>query len=704
MNCTNAAIDAVRSLKSQRNIKPSTHPEIFIRVQGAEAVALAALYEQCARDIADVAKCEQPKLLVNKDFPPGCAAKVVDQSTSVAMNLAGVVDTKEELAKLQKEIDNKQAYVKKLEDMMNNPNYGKKPPQAQQKDKDKHTEAAGVLAQLLEQHAQLSGTGASNASKATNSTSCADNAAIKPTMDKPLTPKKLAKKNKASASGASGSGVNLKVQKDGSVQVSLNYDVLASGAAGSAGNSLPTVNRHKMTKLHQAAQSGDVTTVVKFLASGADPEQAMEFDWTALHLAAVSNQVGVVQALIKNGCDLDAQTEDGLTALHLAASNGHHGLVSMLTQAGACPARRSRYGACPHDAAAAHGHKEAALASPQQYEPDADFDTKASIYYFEKPKWDLDNLCAPSASAPAVPVLTVPVIEKISFKPNAEAKASSEHFGSWYAGKCQVGTAKSAAVAKLKGATAPQTASPNTKANHISSQYGDVGEKKAGNEKKAGKDKKAGKKGDKKSDKKVDPEAEAKMTAKKLKAAIKEGGKKGVEIEGAADMGGLAFFCTTLMEPDGDMPMLEKAFEAMNADPPEDPEEERRGGAGGVGKMVFSAGAEYLQIICNMPKNLQQDFVRPDGEPLREAMSAVDWVNGVLAKMTKEAPGVKAEGNADFAKASIPGNKEKGIFALKIKDDAMAYAYSILQEKHCMTLGGDSSEGACHGDFECDDY
>merc|ERR1719440_363682 len=52
-----------------------------------------------------------------------------------------------------------------------------------------------------------------------------------------------------------------------------------------------------------------------------------------------------------------------------------------------------------------------------------------------------------------------------------------------------------------------------------------------------------------KAEPKVDPEAEAKKRAKQVKAIEKEGGKKGVEIEGASDMGGLAFFCTTLMEP-----------------------------------------------------------------------------------------------------------------------------------------------------------
>ena len=30
---------------------------------------------------------------------------------------------------------------------------------------------------------------------------------------------------------------------------------------------------------------------------------------------------------------------------------------------------------------------------------------------------------------------------------------------------------------------------------------------------------------------------------------VKEGGKKGVEIEGASDMGGLDFFCTTMELP-----------------------------------------------------------------------------------------------------------------------------------------------------------
>eukprot|EP00967_Tisochrysis_lutea_P142004 scaffold261729_cov29-Tisochrysis_lutea.AAC.2 len=45
---------------------------------------------------------------------------------------------------------------------------------------------------------------------------------------------------------------------------------------------------------------------------------------------------------------------------------------------------------------------------------------------------------------------------------------------------------------------------------------------------------------------------EEKERAKLVAKVVKEGGKKGVEIEGAADMGGLEFFCTTIESPDGE--------------------------------------------------------------------------------------------------------------------------------------------------------
>jgi len=204
-----------------------------------------------------------------------------------------------------------------------------------------------------------------------------------------------------------------------------------------------------------------------------------------------------------------------------------------------------------------------------------------------------------------------------------------------------------------------------------------------------------------KEDKPADPEAEAKAAAKKLKAVEKEGGKKGVEIEGASEMGGLAYFCTTVTEPDGDMALLEASFASMNAIPDPDPEEERRGGAGGVGKMCFSAGVEFLQIVCNVPEELQVDKDM-DGK-VRKAMNAKEWVDSVLSRFEKEAGVLKAEGDASYAKGSIPANKDIGFFPLKIKDDAMSYAYGKLRENNCFNDDA-SSDGPIPVNSDLDDY
>merc|ERR1719506_93315 len=161
-----------------------------------------------------------------------------------------------------------------------------------------------------------------------------------------------------------------------------------------------------------------------------------------------------------------------------------------------------------------------------------------------------------------------------------------------------------------------------------------------------------------KAEPKVDPEAEAKKRAKQVKAIEKEGGKKGVEIEG---------------------------------------------GSGHVGKMVFSAGPEFLQIICNVPEDLQVD--KQFDDRLRKAMNASEWVQYVLDAFAKEAPGCKvnADSTASFATAAIPANKEKGVFPLKIKDDAMSAAYRLLRERGCFN-DDSSSDGPIAVNSDLDDY
>merc|ERR1712070_1032040 len=108
-------------------------------------------------------------------------------------------------------------------------------------------------------------------------------------------------------------------------------------------------------------------------------------------------------------------------------------------------------------------------------------------------------------------------------------------------------------------------------------------------------------KGDKKEEAEAPNKDDPEVRKKLLKTTIKEGGKRGVEIEGAADMGGLQFFCTSVDCPDGDTELLVESMKAMNAK--SDPgEEERKGGSGHIGKMIFSAGAEQLAIVAYVPE------------------------------------------------------------------------------------------------------
>jgi len=152
---------------------------------------------------------------------------------------------------------------------------------------------------------------------------------------------------------------------------------------------------------------------------------------------------------------------------------------------------------------------------------------------------------------------------------------------------------------------------------------------------------------------------------KKKKAVIKEGGKRGVEIEGAADMGGLQFFCTSVDEPEGDVDLLQESVKAMNvkSDPTE---EERKGGSGNIGKMVFSAGVEQLAIVAYLPEAKQSEMV------------CEEW----LQKVVSLYPGGKVLSAAkDYCVGSIPTDSDKNVFPLKIRESLILEANNFLRAK-----------------------
>merc|ERR1712217_394086 len=131
------------------------------------------------------------------------------------------------------------------------------------------------------------------------------------------------------------------------------------------------------------------------------------------------------------------------------------------------------------------------------------------------------------------------------------------------------------------------------------------------------------------------PEDLEKERKDKLKKVIKEGGKRGVEIEGAADMGGLQFFCTAVDLPDGDLDLLEESMN-VKSDPTE---EERKGGSGHIGKMIFSAGEKQLAVVAYVPEAKQSE------------LSCEEWLKGVLNDFGGKIVSTGKEVSTGFVKA-----------------------------------------------------
>merc|ERR1719482_613192 len=133
----------------------------------------------------------------------------------------------------------------------------------------------------------------------------------------------------------------------------------------------------------------------------------------------------------------------------------------------------------------------------------------------------------------------------------------------------------------------------------------------------------------------VDPKA--------LKAIVKEGGKKGAEVAGAADMGGMTHMNVSLDLPEGRVDMMLKALEAMNVDI--DPAaEETKGGAGHVAKALFSYGPDRVGVVCYVPKELQ------------DRVTADVWAAKIVESMGGE---MKGKATAKLAKGFVLGDKAK---------------------------------------------
>lgn len=180
---------------------------------------------------------------------------------------------------------------------------------------------------------------------------------------------------------------------------------------------------------------------------------------------------------------------------------------------------------------------------------------------------------------------------------------------------------------------------------------------------------------------------------KKLAKLVKEGGKKGVEIEGAADMGGLQFFVTSVDLPGEDLDLLVESMKAMNAisDPSE---EERKGGAGKLGKILVCLTEEYLNVVSYVPTHQE------------EKISASEWLEHARdmamggPKVGADAPIKNFEGISakNWAVVSIKKNSEKNVFPLKMRDVVITEAIQYLKKRDLFPEGDDDEDEMVFGD------
>jgi len=167
------------------------------------------------------------------------------------------------------------------------------------------------------------------------------------------------------------------------------------------------------------------------------------------------------------------------------------------------------------------------------------------------------------------------------------------------------------------------------------------------------------------------------ITDKQIKAAAKEGAKKGQDIEGLQATGGVSFFHLALENAEGEVQLVKATMDAANAEVDEKAED-RKGGAGGIAKMLLSAGDKQVVIMVHVPTALQ-DKVKPK-----------EWLDRVTAAMTDDIEIV--EETPEIITAIAKGNPAKEKYPLKMRDAGINAGFVMLHEKQLVPEDDDDDE------------
>jgi len=169
-------------------------------------------------------------------------------------------------------------------------------------------------------------------------------------------------------------------------------------------------------------------------------------------------------------------------------------------------------------------------------------------------------------------------------------------------------------------------------------------------------------------------------TEKERALARKEGAKKGQDLNGLNEIGGISIFHVALENAKGNWDLVEEAMNGANT-PVDEAAEERKGGAQEIAKAFLSAGDDRLCIYVHVPENLS------------ETVNINEWFD-VLVKSAKAT--VVQQPNNGYAKAETLQKPE--VFPLKLRDEAIGQGFAYLRSKKLVPQEEESDDEK--GSFE----
>ena len=111
-------------------------------------------------------------------------------------------------------------------------------------------------------------------------------------------------------------------------------------------------------RLHEAAETGDVTAIERALADGADVDGRDARGRTALLVAVWADQPDAARALLAGDADVDLQDDQRDNPFLVASAEGRLAVLPILVAAGADPTITNRYGGIALIPASERGHVE----------------------------------------------------------------------------------------------------------------------------------------------------------------------------------------------------------------------------------------------------------------------------------------------------------------------------------------------------------